>query len=48
VALGIIRDVKAPSYDESVYAQIEEVRAKKQDRTLEEMLMKTSDTWEIK
>ncbi|MDR0745484.1 MAG: 2-oxoacid:ferredoxin oxidoreductase subunit beta [Mediterranea sp.] len=48
VALGVIRDVKAPSYDESVYAQIEEVRAKKPDRTLEEMLMTTCETWEIK
>jgi 2-oxoglutarate ferredoxin oxidoreductase subunit beta len=48
VALGIIRDVQAPSYDESVYAQIEAVRAKKQDRTLEDMLMTTSETWEIK
>lgn len=48
VALGVIRDVKAPSYDESIYAQIEEVRAKKPDRTLEEMLMMTCETWEIK
>lgn len=48
VALGVIRDVAAPSYDESVYAQIEEVRAKKPDRTLEEMLMMTCETWEIK
>ena len=48
VALGVIRDVEAPSYDESVYAQIEEVRARKPDRTLEEMLMMTSETWEIK
>jgi len=48
VALGVIRDVNAPSYDESVYAQIEEVRAKKPDRTLEEMLMMTCETWEIK
>ncbi|MDR0658986.1 MAG: 2-oxoacid:ferredoxin oxidoreductase subunit beta [Mediterranea sp.] len=48
VALGVIRDVEAPSYDESVYAQIEEVRTRKPDRTLEEMLMMTSETWEIK
>jgi 2-oxoglutarate ferredoxin oxidoreductase subunit beta len=48
VALGIIRDVQAPSYDDSVYAQIEAVRAKKPDRTLEDMLMTTSETWEIK
>lgn len=47
VALGIIRDVEAPSYDEAIYAQIEEVRAKKKARTLEEMLM-AGETWEVK
>lgn len=30
VALGIIRDVDAPTYDESVWQQIEEVKAKKE------------------
>lgn len=48
VALGVIRDVAAPAYDESVYAQIEAVRARKPDRTLEEMLMMSCETWEIK
>lgn len=47
VALGVIRDVDAPTYDDSVYAQIEEVRAKKKDRTLEEMLL-AGETWEVK
>lgn len=47
VALGVIRDVEFPSYDESIYAQIEEVRAKKKDRTLEELLM-MGETWEVK
>jgi 2-oxoglutarate ferredoxin oxidoreductase subunit beta len=47
VALGIIRDVKAPSYDEAIYAQIEEVRKKKKDRSFQELLM-LGDTWEIK
>ena len=30
IALGVIRDVEAPTYDESVEAQIEEVSAKKE------------------
>ncbi|KAA6328173.1 2-oxoglutarate oxidoreductase subunit KorB [termite gut metagenome] len=47
VALGIIRDVEAPSYDEAIYAQIEEVRKKKKDRSFKELLM-LGDTWEIK
>lgn len=29
IALGVIRDVEAPTYDESVEAQIEEVSAKR-------------------
>ncbi len=47
VALGVIRDVQAPCYDEAVRAQIEEVKAKKREHTLEEFLH-TGDTWEIK
>jgi 2-oxoglutarate ferredoxin oxidoreductase subunit beta len=47
VALGIIREVEAPSYDEAIYAQIEEVRKKKKDRSFQELLM-LGDTWEIK
>lgn len=47
VALGIIRDVEAPVYDESVHQQLVEVQAKKSTRTLHEMLM-TGETWEVK
>lgn len=47
IALGVIRDVSAPSYDECVYQQIEEVKAKKPDRTLNELLM-MGETWEVK
>ena len=47
VALGVIRDVEAPTYDESVNAQIEEVKAKKKPRTLRELLL-AGDTWEVK
>ncbi|MEG1546625.1 MAG: thiamine pyrophosphate-dependent enzyme, partial [Bacteroides sp.] len=47
VALGVIRDVAAPCYDECVHAQIEEVQAKKPIRTLEAFLL-SGETWEIK
>ncbi|MDR3250427.1 MAG: 2-oxoacid:ferredoxin oxidoreductase subunit beta [Tannerella sp.] len=47
VAFGVIRDVEAPAYDESVHAQIEDVKARKPERTIRETLMK-GDVWEIK
>ena len=47
VATGIIRDVEAPVYDESVHQQIEEVKSKKPAHTLQEMLM-SGEIWEIK
>lgn len=47
IALGVIRDVESPSYDECVHAQIEEVRAKKKDHSLEDLLMQ-GEIWEVK
>jgi 2-oxoglutarate ferredoxin oxidoreductase subunit beta len=47
VAMGVIRDIEAPVYDESVQQQLEEVKAKKSPRTLNEMLM-SGEIWEIK
>ena len=47
IALGVIRDVEAPTYDEAVEAQIEEVKSKKPYHTFEELLL-TNDTWEVK
>lgn len=47
LALGIIRDVEAPSYDESVANQIKEVQAKNPIRKLTDYLM-TKDVWEVK
>jgi len=47
VALGVIRDVQGPSYEECVHAQIKDVQAKKPIRTLEEYLL-SGETWEIK
>ena len=46
VALGIIRDVEAPTYDEAVNAQIEEVKGKKPYHNFMELL-ETNDIWEI-
>ena len=47
VALGVIRDVEAPTYDEAVWAQIEEVSAKKKYQNFSELL-ETNDIWEVK
>ena len=47
VALGVIRDVKAPTYDEAVNAQIEELKAKKPYHNFAELL-ETNDIWEVK
>lgn len=47
VALGVIRDVEAPSYEEAVEEQIKEVQAKRPARKLEDFLH-TLETWEIK
>jgi 2-oxoglutarate ferredoxin oxidoreductase subunit beta len=47
VALGVIRDVEAPTYEVEMEAQIESVKAKKPARTLREFLM-SGDVWEVK
>lgn len=47
VALGVIRDVDAPTYDECVNAQIEDIKAKKPYHNFQELL-ETNDIWEIK
>ncbi|GAB6009232.1 2-oxoacid:ferredoxin oxidoreductase subunit beta [Dysgonomonas reticulitermitis] len=47
VALGVIRDVKEPTYDEGVANQIEAVKAKNPVRKLKDYLM-TKDVWEVK
>jgi len=47
VAMGVIRDVKAPAYDQCVEDQIAEVQAKNPVRTLRDYLM-TKDVWEVK
>ncbi len=47
VALGVIRDVAAPTYDDALHAQIEAVRAKKPYHNFAELL-ETNDIWEVK
>jgi len=47
VALGVIRDVEAPTYEAEVEKQISEVQSKNPVRTLKEFLMK-GEVWEIK
>ena len=47
VALGVIRDVEAPTYDECVAEQVEEIKAKKPYHSFEELL-ETNDIWEVK
>lgn len=47
VALGVIRDVEAPTYDEAVNAQVEEVGRQKPYHNFAE-LIETNDIWEVK
>jgi len=47
IALGVIRDVEAPTYDDGVYAQLEEISSQKNYHNFEELLL-TNDTWEVK
>ena len=46
VALGVIRDVEGPTYNDAVYAQLEEVSAKKKYHNFTELL-ETNDIWEV-
>ena len=47
IALGVIRDVEAPTYNEAVDAQIEEIKGKKKYHHFNELLM-TNDIFEVK
>ena len=47
VALGVIRDVDAPTYEAAVSQQIEEIKAKKPYHNFKELLY-TNDIWEVK
>ncbi len=46
VALGVIRDVAAPTYDEALNIQLNEVKEKKNYHTIAELL-ETNDVWTV-
>jgi 2-oxoglutarate ferredoxin oxidoreductase subunit beta len=46
IALGVIRDVTAPTYDQALVEQIEEVKTKKKYHNFTELLH-TNETWEV-
>ena len=46
LAIGVIRDVEAPTYEHDVEAQVADVRAKRGHKTLRDMILATSETWE--
>ena len=45
IAIGVIRDVEAPSYETEVAKQVETVKAKKGFKNLRDMILKTTETW---
>lgn len=47
VALGVIRDVEAPTYDEALDEQIVEVQNQSEIRCMDDLL-NSGDTWEVK
>ncbi|MDE5903670.1 MAG: 2-oxoacid:ferredoxin oxidoreductase subunit beta [Muribaculaceae bacterium] len=47
LAIGVIRDVAAPTYEAEVEAQVEQVRAKKGFTSLRDMIERTSETWTV-
>ena len=47
IALGVIRDVEAPTYNDAVHAQLAEVSSQKKYHNFTELL-ETNDTWEVK
>ncbi|MGM9860687.1 MAG: 2-oxoacid:ferredoxin oxidoreductase subunit beta [Muribaculaceae bacterium] len=46
LALGVIRDVEAPTYDASLTAQVEQVKSAKGFNSLREMIL-AGDTWTV-
>ena len=46
LAIGVIRDVTAPTYEDDVEAQVAEVRRKRGFNSLRDMILATQETWE--
>ena len=47
IALGVIRDVEAVTYNDAVHAQVEEIKEAKGYHCFSELL-ETNEIWEIK
>ncbi|MBD5225086.1 MAG: 2-oxoacid:ferredoxin oxidoreductase subunit beta [Bacteroidales bacterium] len=47
LAIGVIREVEAPAYDEEVSRQVSEVRSRKGFTSLRDLIL-AGDTWEVK
>ena len=47
IAMGVIRDVERPTYEELMESQIEEIRQKSKIKTVQDLL-NSGNTWEIK
>ena len=47
LAIGVIRDVDAPTYETDVENQVKEIKDKKGFTSLRDMILKTHDTWEV-
>lgn len=46
LALGVIRDVDSPAYDQAVEEQVAEVRARKNFSSLRDMVL-AGETWTV-
>lgn len=47
LAIGVIRDVEAPTYETDVENQLKEVREKRGFNSLRDMILATHETWEV-
>lgn len=47
LAIGVIRDVEAPTYERDVEAQVNEIRSKKNYNSLSDMILKSRETWTV-
>ena len=48
LAIGVIRDVDAPTYDQDVEDQVADVKARRGFSSLRDMILATSETWDVK
>lgn len=48
LALGVIRDYDAPTYETEVANQVAEIRSRKNFTSLRDMVLHTAETWEVK